>query len=69
MNKTEQTVIVGAGIVALAVVLGSVIIAERLSKALDDKNFWAGREIPGLIGDVRNITTPISTAVTGWTRA
>lgn len=69
MNKTEQTVLIGSGLVALAILAGSVIIAERLSRSLDEKNFWAGSNIPEVAGDVRQVTQPISQIIGTWTRA
>lgn len=76
MNKTERTILVSAGIVGLAVVLGSIIIADRLSRSLDEKDFWAGSNIPQVAGDVHNVTTGISQGaqaigglIGSWTRA
>jgi len=74
----ESTVPAGAGLsssaavecaVALAILAGSVIIAERLSRSLDEKNFWAGSNIPEVAGDVRNVTQPIAQIIGAWTRA
>ncbi|WP_157445287.1 hypothetical protein [Deinococcus actinosclerus] len=69
MNKTEQTVLIGSGLVALAILAGSVIIAERLSRSLDEKNFWAGSNIPEVFQDVQEITNPLSKIAESWTRA
>ncbi|OWL95021.1 hypothetical protein CBQ26_13280 [Deinococcus indicus] len=69
MNKTEQTVLIGSGLVALAILAGSVIIAEKLSRSLEDKNFWAGSNIPQVAGDVHAVTGSLNQLVTSWTRA
>ncbi|MFC3834732.1 MULTISPECIES: hypothetical protein [Deinococcus] len=75
MNKTERTILVSAGIVGLAVILGSVIIADKLSRSLDEKDFWAGSNIPQVAGDVHNVTSGVSQGIaavnqviSGWTR-
>ncbi|MVN89360.1 hypothetical protein GO986_21735 [Deinococcus sp. HMF7620] len=69
MNKTVQTVLLGSGLVALAILAGSVIIAQKLSRSLDEKNFWAGSNIPEVASDVRGVTQPIAAVLNRWTRA
>lgn len=72
MNEQQQTVLIGAGIIALAVLAGSVIIADKLSRSLDEKNFWEGSNIPAVAQDVHTVTGGISQivgSIGGWTRA
>lgn len=76
MNKDQKTTLLSAGILALAILAGSAIIAERVSRSLDEKNLWAGSNIPQVASDVHNVTSGVSQAVTGltqivdaWTRA
>lgn len=76
MNKEHQVTLIGSAVIALAILSGSVIIAEKLSRSLDEKDFWAGSNIPQVAGDVHNITTGLGQAVggigllfNGWTRA
>ncbi|THF88455.1 hypothetical protein E7T09_04420 [Deinococcus sp. KSM4-11] len=75
MNKTEKAILVSAGIVGLAVIAGSFVIAEKLSRSLDEKDFWKGSNIPAVANDVHNVTNGVSqgiaavnTAITSWTR-
>lgn len=72
MNEQQKTVLMGAGIIALAVIAGSFIIADKLSRSLEEKNLWAGSNIPDVAQDVHNVTGGLSQIITnigGWTRA
>lgn len=67
--KTEEAIIAGSAIIALAIVIGGVIISERLTRAVEEKNLWEGSNIPQVLGDVRGITQSANTTLNSWIRA
>ncbi len=72
MNDTEKIILLGGGMIALSIILSSYIIADRVSKSLDEKNFWEGSDIPQVASDVHAVTEPLGQLgqlLSDWTRA
>ena len=69
MNQTEKTVLVGAGLVALAILGGSTILALQVRKSLRDLDLWKDSGIPAVANDVHNVTSGVGNLIQSWTRA
>lgn len=66
MNETEKTILLSTLIVAAAILGGAQIIASRVGRSLDEKNLWAGSNIPQIASDVQKVTGAVSGIFDGW---
>ena len=72
MKCEEKAILMGSGLIALAILASGVIISNRLARSLDEKNFWEGSGVPAISRDVQSLTQPlarISDNLAQWTRA
>jgi len=65
MNDTQKTVLAGATLIALAILGGSWILADQLSKI----DLWKDSGIPAVANDVHQVTSGVGTLIQSWTRA